>query len=158
MRKCLACLAGLLMCLFTVSACANPFTSITGGFDASSTMPKPITALSGTSWTLTQLTVDRKSRDLAPTAPVTLQFQQNAASYIGSSGCNYYDGAYAVSGHQLHLHFSVTQRACVSPIMSQEVTYLNVMQQVRSYQMQRQDTQAERWQQHRYSSLHGCIA
>ena len=137
MRKCLTCLAGLLLCLFIVSACANPFTSITGGFDASSTMPKPITALSGTSWTLTQLTVDRKSRDLAPTAPVTLQFQQHDASYIGSSGCNYYSGAYALSGHQLHLQFaSITQRACVSLIMSQEVAYLNEMQQVRSYQIE----------------------
>ena len=136
MRKCLACLAGLLLCLFIVSACANPFTSIAGGFDASSTMPKPITALSGTSWTLTQFTVDRKSRDLAPTAPVTLQFQQHDASYMGSSGCNYYNGAYALSGHQLHLQFaSITQRACVSLIMSQEVAYLNVMQQVRSYQI-----------------------
>ena len=136
MRKCLACLAGLLMSLFIVSACANPFASISGGFSASSTMPKPITALSGTSWTLTQLTVDRKSQNLAPTAPVTLQFQQHDASYIGSSGCNYYSGAYAVSGHQLHLQFaSVTQRACVGPIMSQEVAYLNVMQQVRSYQI-----------------------
>ena len=57
MRKCLACLAGLLLCLFIVSACANPFTSITGGFNASSTMPRPTTALSGTSWTLTQLSV-----------------------------------------------------------------------------------------------------
>ena len=136
MRYRLACLAGLLLCLFIVSACANPFTSITGGFSASSTTPRPTTALSGTSWTLTRLSVDGKSQNLAPTAPVTLQFQQHDASYLGSSGCNYYDGAYALSGHQLHLHFtSVTQRACVGPIMSQEVAYLNVMQQVRSYQM-----------------------
>lgn len=136
MRKHLACLAGLLMCLFTVSACANPFTSIVGGFSASSTTPRITTALSGTSWTLTRLIVDRKSQVLTPTAPITLQFQQSAASYIGSSGCNYYSGAYAISGNQLHLQFaSVTQKACVGPIMSQEVAYLNVMQQVRSYQM-----------------------
>ena len=132
MRYRLAGLALLLLCLFTVSACANPFTGITGGFSASSTT----TALSGTSWTLTRLSVGGKSQNLAPTAPVTLQFQQNAASYIGSSGCNYYDGDYTISGHQLHLQFAtVTQRACVGPIMSQEVAYLNVMQQVRSYQI-----------------------
>ena len=134
MRYRLACLAGLLLCLFIVSACANPFTSITGGISASATTPSPTTALSGTSWTLTQLSIDGKRQNIAPTAPVTLQFQQHDATYLGSSGCNYYDGAYALSGHQLHLQFrSVTQKACVGPIMSQEVAYLNVMQQVRSY-------------------------
>lgn len=136
MRYRLAGLALLLVCLFTMSACVNPFTSIVEGFSTSSASLRPTSALSGTSWTLTRLTVNRKSRDLAPTAPVTLQFQQHEATYLGSSGCNYYDGAYAVSGHQLHLQFaSVTQKACVGPIMSQEVAYLNVMQQVRSYQI-----------------------
>jgi heat shock protein HslJ len=136
MRYRLAGLALLLVCLFTVSACTNPFTSIMGGTSASSIAPRPTTVLSGTSWTLKRLIADGKNWDLAPTAPVTLQFQQHDASYLGSSGCNYYDGAYALSGHQLHLHFtSVTQRACIGLIMSQEVAYLNEMQQVQSYQM-----------------------
>jgi heat shock protein HslJ len=71
-----------------------------------------------------------------PTAPITLQFQRADGTYIGSSGCNYYNGAYVVSGERLTFTFrTVTQVACVGPIMSQEVTYLNTMQLVRNYEL-----------------------
>jgi heat shock protein HslJ len=43
---------------------------------------------------------------------------------------------YFVSGGRLTFTFkSVTQVACVGPIMSQEVTYLNTMQHVRNYEL-----------------------
>ena len=64
MRYRLAGLALLLVCLFTVSVCTNPSTSIMGGTSASSIALMPTNALSGTSWTLTQLIVDGKNRDL----------------------------------------------------------------------------------------------
>lgn len=93
-------------------------------------------ALSGTSWRLDRLAVDGHVAELVPTVPVTLQFQTDGVNYIGSSGCNYYSGSYVISGHQLQLRFKdVTARACAGPIMSQEVAYLEAMEQVQSYQM-----------------------
>lgn len=128
-------LACLLACLLVVSACDLPLIGGIGGLGDSSTARQQMTPLSGTSWALTQLTISGHSQPLAPTAPVTLQFQASGDTYLGSSGCNYYSGAYAISGRQLHLEFgAVTQRACAGPIMSQEVAYLNAMEQVRSYQ------------------------
>lgn len=134
----LACAVALLIVTLATSACANPLLGILGDSGASATTatPSPRTVLSGTSWTLTVLSDGETDYALAPTAPITLHFQRNDATYIGSSGCNYYDGAYTVSGAHLHLEFqSVTQKGCVGPIMSQEVAYLNTMRQVRSYQI-----------------------
>ncbi len=138
MRRYLACLALLLACLLVMAACDLPLIGSIGGLGGSSTARQQITPLSGTSWALTQLTISGHSQPLAPTAPVTLQFQASGDTYLGSSGCNYYNGEYATSGRQLHLEFgSVTQRACAGPIMSQEVAYLNTMEQVRSFQSDR---------------------
>ncbi|HET9979539.1 MAG TPA: META domain-containing protein [Ktedonobacterales bacterium] len=135
MRRYLACLALLLACLFVTTACDLPFIGSIGGLGDSSTAHQQVTPLSGTSWALTQLTIAGRSQSLAPTAPVTLQFQPNGDTYLGSSGCNYYSGDYTISGHQIHLEFgAVTQRACAGPIMSQEVAYLNAMEQVRGFQ------------------------
>lgn len=133
----LACAVMLLIAVLATSACANPFLGILGDSGAEPTpTSSPRTVLSGTSWTLTVLSDGETDYALAPTAPITLHFQRNDATYIGSSGCNYYDGAYTVSGAHLHLGFqSVTQKGCVGPIMSQEVAYLNAMRQVRSYQI-----------------------
>lgn len=133
MRNRLASIAVILVCLFVVSGCADPFFDVWG--DSATPIPQPTTVLSGSSWKLTQLFKDGMSQPLAPTTPVTLQFQRSDGAYIGSSGCNYYSGAYIVSGERLTFKFkSVTQVACVGPIMSQEVSYLNAMQLVRSYQ------------------------
>lgn len=132
----LARLAVLLIVLFALSACDNPFSGVTQAFSGPSATPMPTSVLSGASWRLTELTVNGQRQTLIPTAPVTLQFQAYGAVYMGSSGCNYYSGAYTVSGGRIHLEFaSVTERACVGPIMRQEVMYLNVMQHVRSFQM-----------------------
>lgn len=133
----LACAVMLLITVFATSACANPFPGIFGDSSGSATpTSSPRTVLSGTSWRLTVLSDGETAYALAPTAPITLHFQRNDATYIGSSGCNYYDGAYTVSGAHLHLEFqNVTQKGCVSPIMSQEVAYLNTMRQVRTYQI-----------------------
>ena len=126
----------LVICLLTLSACANPFSSIFGGSSAATSVSGPPLRLSGSSWVLTQLHTGGKNRTLVPTAPITLQFQQGDGTYIGSSGCNYYNGAYIVSDSRLTLKFkSVTQVACAGPIMSQEVTFLNAMQQVRNYEL-----------------------
>lgn len=138
MRRYLAVLALLLACLFAMSACDIPFLDAITGSSATSTASPPTTLLSGTSWKLAQLTLSGRSQPLLPTAPVTLQFQQSGGAYLGSSGCNYYNGSYTVSATQLHLEFgAVTQRACAGPIMSQEVAYLNAMEQVRSFQNDR---------------------
>lgn len=135
MRYRLACLAVLLACIFVVSACDNPFPIVVEHIGSSPPTPKITTILSGTSWVLVELRSNGKSQVLIPTAPITLEFQRDGDSYIGSSGCNYYNGVYAVSGIQLHLQFKeVTQRACVGPIMSQEVTYLKALQQITRYQ------------------------
>jgi len=135
MRRYLAYLTLLLACLLVTTACDIPLVSGIGGFGDSSTAGQQVTPLSGTSWALTRLTIAGHSQSLAPTAPVTLQFQPNVDTYLGSSGCNYYSGDYTISGHQLHLEFgAVTQRACAGPIMSQEVAYLNAMEQVRGFQ------------------------
>lgn len=135
MRRYLAYLALLLTCLLVMTACDLPLIGGIGGLGDSSTARQQVTPLSGSSWALTQLTISGHSQPLAPTAPVTLQFQASDATYLGSSGCNYYSGDYTISDHQLHLEFgAVTQRACAGPIMSQEVAYLNAMEQVRSYQ------------------------
>ena len=136
MRDRLIFLTVLVLCLITLSACANPFSSIFGGSSAATSISSLPRRLSGSSWVLTQLHADGKNRTLVPTAPITLQFQQSDGTYLGSSGCNYYNGAYVISGERLTFKFkSVTQVACVGPIMSQEVTYLNTMQQVRNYQL-----------------------
>lgn len=128
--------AVLVICLLTLSACVNPLSSILGGSSNDTAVSSSTSRLSGSSWILTQLHTDGKNRALVPTAPITLQFQQGDGTYIGSSGCNYYNGAYVVSGGRLTFKFkSVTQVACVGPIMSQEVTYLNTMQQVRNYEL-----------------------
>lgn len=117
MRYRLACLALLAMCLVVACACTDS---------------KP---LAGTSWTLTQLRVHGVRQTLVPTAQITLHFDQHEDTYLGSSGCNYYDGAYTVSDSQIHLRYrDITARACVGPAMSQEVTYLNALQRVQSYQ------------------------
>jgi heat shock protein HslJ len=124
----------LIVSLLALSACTNPFMSVFGTTSGASSLAGPPTQLSGSSWVLTQLHAGGRSQALVPTAPVTLQFQVHDDTYIGSSGCNYYSGAYAVSGDHLNLKFkSVTQAGCVGPIMSQEVTYLNTMQQVRHF-------------------------
>ena len=134
MRRCLACLVLLLVCLIAFSACDIPIIGV--GLAAATTTPQPVTPLSGTSWALSQLIIGGHSQTLAPTAPITLQFQRGSDTYLGSSGCNYYNGAYSVAGDQLHLQFSaVTQRACAGPIMSQEVAYLNAMDQVNRFQI-----------------------
>lgn len=126
----------LVICLLTLSACANPFSGILGGSNAVTSVSSSTSRLSGSSWVLKQLHTDGKNQALVPTAPITLQFQQGDGAYIGSSGCNYYNGAYVVLGERLTFKFkSVTQVACVGPIMSQEVTYLNTMQQVRRYEL-----------------------
>jgi heat shock protein HslJ len=136
MRYRLRSTVALFVCLIAMSACANPFPSIFGGSNTGSVVPQPTSQLSGSSWVLTQLMVGGKSQTLVPTAPVTLQFQRSDSTYIGSSGCNYYNGDYVVSGSQLNLKFkSVTQAACAGPIMGQEVTYLKALQQVRTYQL-----------------------
>lgn len=112
------CGALLLVCLLTLGACVHRAT------------------LSGTSWKLRQLTLAGSTQQLVPTAPVTLQFQQSGATYVGSSGCNYYSGSYTVSGDQLHLQFTgVTARACAGPIMSQEVSYLKALDNVHTFEM-----------------------
>src|SRR5690242_3701928 len=119
----------LVACPIAFSACDIPI--IGGGLAGATTTPQPITPLSGTSWALSELIVAGRSQTLAPTAPITLQFQRGSDTYLGSSGRNYYNGAYRLAGDKLHLQFgSVTQRACASPIMSQEVAYLNAMDQV----------------------------
>ncbi|HEU4784979.1 MAG TPA: META domain-containing protein [Ktedonobacterales bacterium] len=126
----------LVLCLLTLSACANPLSGIFGGSSTATSVASSTSRLSGSSWVLAQLHADGKNRTLVPTTPITLQFQQGDGTYIGSSGCNYYNGAYVVSGERLTFKFkSVTQVACVGPIMSQEVTYLNTMQQVRNYEL-----------------------
>ncbi len=136
MRVRLVIVAALVICLLTLSACANPFSGILGGSSTVTSESNSSSRLSGSSWVLTQLHTDGKIRALVPTAPITLQFQQGDGTYIGSSGCNYYNGAYVVSGGRLTFKFkSITQVACVGPIMSQEVTYLNTMQQVRNYEL-----------------------
>src|SRR5690242_15683704 len=136
MRDRLILLTGLVICLLTMSACANPFSSILGGSNAATSVSSVPLRLSRSSWVLTQLHADGKNQTLVPTAPITLQFQQGDGTYIGSSGCNYYNGAYVVSDGRLTLKFkSVTQVACAGPIMSQEVTYLNTLQHVRSYEL-----------------------
>jgi len=136
MRDRLIFLTVLVICLLTLSACANPFSSILGGSSAATSVSSAPLRLSRSSWVLTQLHADGKNRTLVPTAPITLQFQQGDGTYIGSSGCNYYNGAYVVSDGRLTLKFkSVTQVACAGPIMSQEVTYLNTLQHVRSYEL-----------------------
>jgi heat shock protein HslJ len=136
MRVRLVFLTVLIMCVLTLSACANPFSSILGGSNTASSVPSSTARLSGSSWVLTQLHADGQIRTLVPTAPVTLQFQRGDGTYIGSSGCNYYNGVYFVSGGRLTFKFkSVTQVACVGPIMSQEVTYLNTMQHVRNFEL-----------------------
>lgn len=118
MRYRLTLLAMLLVCALVLASCAER------------------TALSGTSWHLERLTVHGNNVQLVPTARVTLQFQSDTATYVGSSGCNYYSGAYTLSDHQLHLQFKdITATACVGPIMSQEVAYLDAMGQVDSYQV-----------------------
>lgn len=136
MRDRLIFITVLVICLLTLSACANPFSSILGGSSAATSVSSAPLRLSRSSWVLTQLHADGKNRTLVPTAPITLQFQQGDGTYIGSSGCNYYNGAYVVSDGRLTLKFkSVTQVACAGPIMSQEVTYLNTLQHVRSYEL-----------------------
>ena len=138
MRRRLGVLALLLVCLFAVSACDLPLIGDIGGFGASSGSAHYITPLSGTSWVLTRLILGGHSQPLAPTAPVTLEFQRSGGAYLGSSGCNYYNGDYTISGAHLRLAFgAVTQRACAGPIMSQEVAYLNSVEQVRSFQTDR---------------------
>jgi putative lipoprotein len=135
MRRYLSGLILLLACLLVMAACDVPLIGGIGGLGDSSTARQQVTPLSGTSWALTQLTISGHSQPLAPTAPVTLQFQASGDTYLGSSGCNYYNGAYTISGSRLHLEFgAVTQRACAGPIMSQEVAYLNAMEQVRGFQ------------------------
>jgi heat shock protein HslJ len=136
MRVRLEIFALLIICLLALSACANPFIGILGVSSSPTSAPSSTSRLSGSSWVLTQLHSDGQIRTLVPTAPVTLQFQRGDGAYIGSSGCNYYSGAYVVAGDRLAFKFkSVTQVACVGPIMSQEVTYLNTMQQVRGYEL-----------------------
>ena len=138
MRYRLACLAVLLVSLLALGACADPFFGIVGHSTTSAIPPAPATALSGSSWTLTQMSSDASdhSQPLVPTAPVTLQFQKDNATYFGSSGCNYYNGMYRLSGSQLHLDFKgVTLKACATAIMSQEVAYLNTLQRVTSYEV-----------------------
>ena len=124
----------LVACLIALGACAIPIIGV--GLAGATTTPQPITPLSGTSWALSELIVAGRSQTLAPTAPITLQFQRDSDTYLGSSGCNYYNGAYSVAGDHLHLLFgSVTQRACAGPIMSQEVAYLNAMDQISRFQI-----------------------
>jgi heat shock protein HslJ len=136
MRDRLRFLTVLVICLLALSACANPFSGILGGSSVATSVSSAPFRLSGSSWVLTQLHTDGQVQALVPTAPITLQFQQSDSTYIGSSGCNYYNGAYVVSDGRLTLKFkSVTQVACAGPIMSQEVTYLNTLQQVRSYEL-----------------------
>jgi heat shock protein HslJ len=138
MRVRLVVLAALVICLLALSACANPFFGILGGSSGGASVSSSDSRLRGSSWVLARLHADGKNLNLIPTAPVTLQFQQGDATYLGSSGCNYYSGAYIVSGDRLTFKFKgVTQAACVGPIMSQEVTYLNTMQQVRIYDLSR---------------------
>lgn len=135
MRYRLATLTLLAVCLVAVGGCANPLANIFGHFDTTPDVSNTVTALSGTSWTLMRFSAHGVAQTLVPTAPITLQFQSRGTTYIGSSGCNYYNGTYAITGMQLRLRFeSVTEKACAGPIMSQEVTYLNVLEHVHQYQ------------------------
>lgn len=122
----------LLAWLCALAACDKPFIGPT--LPLRTPTPIPITALEGTSWTLTQLVVDGHSQPLVPTTLITLQFEASGSTYVGSSGCNYYSGTYHVTGTHLQLLFgSVTLKGCAGPIMSQEVSYLNTLQRVQSF-------------------------
>jgi heat shock protein HslJ len=135
MRYRLAYLLALIVCLCAMSSCADPIFGI-GGAPSAPAAPHATSPLSGTSWNLTQLRSGGTTWTLVPTVLVTIQFQRDDSSYIGSSGCNFYSGGFATSDNRLNLKFkSITQKACVGPIMSQEVAYLNAMQQVRDYQI-----------------------
>jgi heat shock protein HslJ len=122
----------LFVWLCALAACDNPFISPTRPRHT----PPPMRemALKGTSWTLTHLVVNGHSQPLVPTTLITLQFEASGSAYVGSSGCNYYSGTYHVTGNQLQLIFgSVTLKGCSGPIMSQEASYLNTLQRVRSF-------------------------
>ena len=73
----------------------------------------------GKSWTLWQVTLDKKvvNMDAKISAPLTLQFDTDKNSYTGFAGCNNFSGTYSTSG-TMGFDFGATvstKKACADP-------------------------------------------
>jgi len=94
--------------------------------------PEPLV---GTNWTLESIhTGDAVTSVIAGTT-VTAVFGEDG-KVTGSAGCNRYFASYNVSGMSLSIdQIGSTKMSCTTPegIMDQEITYLNILGDVKSY-------------------------
>lgn len=76
-------------------------------------------------------------RAVAANSRTTLTFDPTG-QIAGRAGCNRYTGAYSLQGAQLSVSgVTTTRMICVPALMDQEARFLGLLDQVRSYQLQR---------------------
>jgi heat shock protein HslJ len=98
----------------------------------------PPTALTQSTWTLTQLVVDAQEQALSPTHAATLQFGAHNGQASGSGGCNTFGGSYSLHGNQVQIGaLRSTLIGCLDPVVAgQESHYFQALQLVQTYQIE----------------------
>lgn len=95
----------------------------------SSTPSENSIGLENTAWTLKSLA----GQPIAETTTITLEFRDGGLG--GSAGCNSYRGNVTVDGNTLAVSpLNTTRRACDQPVMTQEMTYLRLLQSVTTFE------------------------
>jgi len=94
--------------------------------------PEPLV---GTNWTLESIHAGDAVTSVIAGTTVTAVFGEDG-KVTGSAGCNRYFASYNVSGMSLSIdQIGSTKMSCTTPdgIMNQEITYLNILGDVKSY-------------------------
>ena len=95
------------------------------------TSPQKSVPLAGTSWILTSL----DGAGLLQETTVTLDFVDEMTAG-GSAGCNSYNTTYEVNGIRISFGATaVSLRACSEPVMDQEQSYLQALEDAKFYQV-----------------------
>jgi len=99
------------------------------------TYAKGLTSIAGTSWTATGINNGKGGVESnASTSTVTAAFATDG-SISGNSGCNTYNGKYAVSGTSTIAitNVTTTRKACAEDLMTLETQYLAALEAGTNY-------------------------
>ena len=101
------------------------------------TYAKGLTSIAGTSWTATGINNGKGGVESNATTPTVTAAFGTDGSISGNSGCNTYNGKYAVSGTSSIsiTNVTTTRKACADDLMTLETQYLAALQAGTQYAM-----------------------
>ncbi len=89
--------------------------------------------LTGNTWVLTSNQGNPANSD----NPITLEFDSDAGRLAGNAGCNQYFASFESNGPEFKVATQIgsTRKMCTEPIMQQETSYLQKLQQMQYFQV-----------------------